>query len=43
MLSSVRSMFIFTDIKTQIYVMINIDYKFDAIKDYIEDNPLQLP
>lgn len=43
MLSSVRGMFIFIDIKTQIYVMINIDYKFDTIKDYVDDNPLQFP
>lgn len=23
--------------------MINIDYKFDTTKDYIDDNPLQFP
>ena len=43
MLSSVGGMFIYIDIKTKIYVMINIDYEFDTIKDYLDDIPLRLP
>lgn len=43
MLSSVRGMFIYIDIKTKIYVMINIDYEFDTIKNYVDDISLQLP
>lgn len=43
MLSFVRGMFIYIDNKTKIYVMINIDYEFDTIKNYVDDIPLQLP